>query len=63
MIEVYGDSAKANEAVTRRAGELGVSVDWLRDSASRSPNAFFATMGITKGQVSSSPASPPEVKY
>jgi hypothetical protein len=56
MIEVYGDSAKANEAVTRRAGELGVSVEWLRDSASRSPNAFFATMGITGQHSSSTPA-------
>ena len=62
MIEVYGDSAKANEAVVKRAGELGVSVDWLKDSAARSPAAFLATMGITShGSSSSTPASHTEV--
>ncbi len=48
----FGDPAKANEAVRRRAEELGVSVDWLRDSAARSPEAFYATMGLNN------PASP-----
>jgi len=57
MIEVYGDAAKANEAVARRAQELGVSVDWLKDSASRSPSAFYATMGITSDRSQSTPAS------
>ena len=57
MVEVYGDTAKANEAIRRRAGELGVSVEWLQDSASRSPSAFFATMGIQGGASSSTPAS------
>lgn len=63
MIEVYGDATKANEAVKRRADELGVSIDWLRDSASRSPQAFFATMGITgSGASHSTPASSPGVR-
>jgi hypothetical protein len=57
MVEVYGDTAKANEAVTRRAAELGVSVDWLKDSAGRSPSAFYATMGISQGSSHSTPAS------
>lgn len=46
MVEVYGSPQKANEAVQKRARELGVSVEWLRDSASRSPQAFYATMGM-----------------
>lgn len=61
MIEVYGDTAKANEAVQKRAQELGVSVEWLRDSAGRSPSAFFATMGISQGASQSTPASRPGV--
>ena len=57
MIEVYGDAAKANEAVRKRAAELGVSVEWLQDSASRSPSAFYATMGVTQNASHSTPAS------
>jgi hypothetical protein len=56
MVKHFGDSAKANEAVIRRAGELGVSVEWLRDSASRSPAAFLATMGISNETSHSTPA-------
>lgn len=47
LVQIYGDTAKASEAVRRRAQELGVSVEWLRDSSARSPSAFYATMGIT----------------
>jgi FlaG/FlaF family flagellin (archaellin) len=50
MVEVYGDAAKAQAALQQKARELGVNVEWLRDAAARSPNAFYATMGI--------PASP-----
>lgn len=57
MIEVYGDAAKANEAVVKRAQELNVSVDWLKDSAGRSPSAFYASMGISQGTSQSTPAS------
>lgn len=57
MVEVYGDSEKANQAVINRAKELGVSVEWLKDSASRSPSAFYASMGIQSGHSSSTPAS------
>lgn len=59
MIEVYGNPAEANKAVQKRAQELGVSVEWLRDSASRSPQAFYATMGINTsgGGAPSTPSS------
>ena len=42
----FGNAAKAQEAIRRRAEELGVGVEWLQNSAAQSPNAFFATMGI-----------------
>jgi len=46
MVEVFGSEQAANEAIRKRAQELDVSVEWLRDSAGRSPNAFYASMGI-----------------
>jgi hypothetical protein len=57
----FGSAAKAQEAVRRRAEELGVGVDWLRDAASNSPNAFFATMGInSNARPAPSPGHNPE---
>lgn len=47
MTQRFGSPAKAQEAVRRRAEELGVGVDWLMDSAAKSPSAFYATMGIS----------------
>ncbi len=58
MVDVYGTPAAANEAIRKRADELGVSADWLRDSASQSPNAFYATMGITAGGQNRSTPTP-----
>lgn len=46
LVNHFGDAQKANQAVKDKARELGVSPDWLRDSAARSPKAFYATMGI-----------------
>lgn len=46
MIEVYGSAGKAQQAVIDKARELGVNPEWLRDAAARSPQAFYATMGI-----------------
>lgn len=46
LIDHFGDAQKANQAVKDKARELGVSPDWLRDSAARSPKAFYATMGL-----------------
>lgn len=58
LVDIYGSPLEANKAVQTRAQELGVSVDWLRDSAARSPNAFYATMGIGDNTPSrSTPAS------
>lgn len=46
LVELYGSQTKASEAIKERADELGVSVEWLKDSAGRSPAAFYASMGI-----------------
>lgn len=63
MVEVFGSEQAAAEAIRKRAQELDVSVEWLRDSAKRSPNAFYASMGITAGGGSHSTPSPnPEVR-
>ena len=50
LIDHFGDAQKANQAVKDKARELGVSPDWLRDSAARSPKAFYATMGLNPEQ-------------
>jgi hypothetical protein len=64
MVDLYGSQAAANEAIRKRADELGVTVDWLRDSAARSPSAFYATMGVpaTGGADRSTPSPNNEVR-
>lgn len=63
MVEVYGNPQKANEAIRAKAQELGVSVEWLQDSASRSPQAFYATMGLSGNtQSQNTPAPTPGVR-
>lgn len=54
MTNHYGSISKAQEAIKRRATELNVSFEWLRDVASDSPQAFFASMGINPAQRSQS---------
>lgn len=46
LVEVYGTPEKANEAVKARAAELGVSLDFLMQSAAASPKAFYAQLGL-----------------
>ena len=46
LIEITGSQDGATQAIAKRAQELGVSVEWLRDSAAKSPAAFYASMGI-----------------
>lgn len=47
LADLVGGEAKATEAIRKRAQELNVSVEWLRDTAARSPDAFYSAMGIT----------------
>lgn len=56
LIEIHGDEVAAAKAIQKKANELGVSVDWLRDSAKTSPTAFFATMGVNNSGSFSTPA-------
>lgn len=49
LVEVTGSEDAAAQSIRKKAQELGVTVDWLKDAASRSPNAFFTTMGINPG--------------
>lgn len=46
LVEVYGDTQKANAAMRNKADELGVPLEWLMDSAARSPRAFYQTIGL-----------------
>ena len=46
----FGTEAKAQ--IERKAEELGMSIDRLRDIAAESPNAFFALIGENKRPVS-----------
>lgn len=48
LIDLHGSEDGAAQAIRKRAQELNVSVEWLRDSAGKSPDAFFATMGLDK---------------
>jgi len=58
----YGSAAKAQEAIRQRAEQLGVKFEWLRDVAADSPQAMFASMGITpNARPSNSPGYANEV--
>ena len=46
----FGTEAKAQ--IEKKATELGMSIDRLRDIAAESPNAFFALIGENKRPVS-----------
>lgn len=55
LVEIYGTEAQANEAVKKRADELGVSIKYLQDAAATSPKAFFVQMGL---EASPKPVNP-----
>lgn len=48
LIETFGSAEEANARVKARAAELGVTVNFLMDSAKQSPAAFYATMELGK---------------
>lgn len=60
LVDVFGDSQKAQEHVKRKAHELGVDLNFLQETASRSPAAFFSTIGLTDDSVknTSTPTAP-----
>jgi hypothetical protein len=52
MIQKYGDKAAAVAAVQAKAQELGVSPEWVANTAFTSPKAFFTMMNIESGSTS-----------
>ncbi len=46
LVERFGDETKANEYIKSRASELGVGVEFLQEVATKSPKAFFTTVGL-----------------
>lgn len=51
MTELYGD--RAEEVYNQRAEELNVPVEWLNETAKRSPNAVFELFGVGKKEKAS----------
>lgn len=62
LVELHGSEAKANEALKNRARELDVSVDWLKETAMRSPQAFYNTMGLAAPGNRQTPAPSSDVR-
>ena len=46
LVELYGSPDAANKLVADRAAELGVSIVYLQETASKSPNAFYELMKL-----------------
>ena len=61
--KVYGTRDATNQAVAKRAAELGLSVAELRSQAERSPKAFLTLMGVggQPNPAGSAPIAPREV--
>lgn len=58
LLEVFGEEAKAAQAVRAKAAELGVSVSFLESVAKQSPKAFYAQMGLTEANAPRPTAAP-----
>ena len=50
MVEQYGDMNKARQALEGKAKELDVSIEWLMDTAQKSPQSFFKLVGLEAKQ-------------
>jgi len=46
LVELYGSPDAANKLVADRAAELGVSIAYMQETASKSPNAFYELMKL-----------------
>lgn len=47
LVKHFGTLEKAQVAVKTKASELGVSIDFLKEAAAKSPDAFVNILGIT----------------
>jgi hypothetical protein len=61
LTELFGTEEKANEVVKTKARELGVSVEFLQDVASKSPKAFYAQLGLNASQAAPAAATHSDV--
>jgi len=64
MVKHFGSQEAAVKAINDRANELGVSAQWLANTAFQSPKAFFASMGLNPDipvRSTSTPASASDV--
>lgn len=55
--EVFGGTEKANQVIRLKAQELGVTVDFLKDAAMKSPTGFFRLVGV-EAETRGVPTSP-----
>lgn len=46
LMELYGSQEAINKIVADRAAELGVGIQFLKDAAAKSPNAFYDLMKL-----------------
>jgi hypothetical protein len=46
LIDKLGSKEQAEAFVSKKATELGVPMDWLKDMAARSPKALYNTLGV-----------------
>lgn len=46
LIELYGSTETVNKLVADRAVELNVSIEYLQETAAKSPNAFYELMKL-----------------
>lgn len=58
MVRQFGSKEEAIKAVQKKAEELGVSAQWLANTAFQSPKAFFASMGIDPNTLPKSTSTP-----
>lgn len=58
MLSQFQSDEAAKEAITTKARELGVTVEYLRDNAMQSPKAFLALMGLQAQTKTTTPSAP-----
>jgi uncharacterized small protein (DUF1192 family) len=61
LAESLGDANKARAYVQKKAAELGVGVDFLMDTAAKSPNAFYNLVGLNSQRPQGTPS--PETNF
>lgn len=50
--DVFGTDENVNKAVAEKAASIGVSIQWMMDTARKSPEAFYGLVGIDSSKKS-----------